>query len=108
MVEDAKAAQKVVDDKKAALDAAYAYAQQELASLKSSFATAQETIAKECADVKDSDELILCSLGIRSHLGNHSLCLLHQSSVLSSVSHRSSSSERSLYLNLRHTRLVLQ
>ena len=68
MVEDAKAAQKVVDDKKAALDAAYAYAQQELASLKSSFATAQETIAKECADVKDSESVVAAATAIEAQI----------------------------------------
>ena len=68
MVEDAKAAQKVVDDKKAALDAAYAQAQQELASLKSSFATAQETIAKECADVKDSESVVAAATAIAAQI----------------------------------------
>ncbi len=68
MVEDAKAAQKVVDDKKAALDAAYAYAQQELASLKTSFATAQETIAKECADVKNSDAVVAAAAAIEAQI----------------------------------------
>lgn len=67
---DAKAAQdKFIADRDAkALEAAYTQATAVVADLNKAFATAQKTVATECADVKDSETVVAATAAVKAQI----------------------------------------